>query len=47
MAYQEPMDSAMTREGADQKSREVSELRSKQIKDAVPKGQNQWSRYDR
>ncbi|HET8789573.1 MAG TPA: manganese catalase family protein, partial [Modicisalibacter sp.] len=46
LADQQPKDSAMTLEGAEQKSREVSELRSKQVKDAVPKGENQWSRYD-
>lgn len=46
LADQEPKDSAMTVEGAEKKSREVSELRSKQVKDAVPKGENQWSRYD-
>lgn len=43
---QQPNGAAMSMDEAVQKSKEVSKLRSQQIKDAVPRGQNQWSRYD-
>ncbi|MCE8018182.1 manganese catalase family protein [Halomonas sp. MCCC 1A17488] len=43
---QSPVGSSMSPEEADKKSKEVSELRSREIKGSVPKGSNQWSRYD-
>ncbi|NIC06834.1 manganese catalase family protein [Billgrantia bachuensis] len=42
-----PAGTSMSMEEADKKSKDVSQLRSREIKDSVPKGSNQWSRYDR
>ncbi|GAB2802420.1 manganese catalase family protein [Halomonas shantousis] len=44
---QQPQGAAMSMEEADKISHEVSEMRSKEIKNAVPKGSNQWSHYDK
>ncbi|RXE47609.1 manganese catalase family protein [Chromohalobacter israelensis] len=43
---QQPQDAAMSMEEAQKKSKEISDLRSKEVKGAVPKGSNQWSKYD-
>lgn len=42
---QTPTDTSMSMEEADKKSMEVSQQRSREVKDAVPKGKNQWSDY--
>ncbi|KAA0012609.1 manganese catalase family protein [Billgrantia pellis] len=42
---QEPQGAAMTNEEADKKSMEVSRQRTREIKDSIPKGANQWSQY--
>ncbi|SFU77802.1 manganese catalase family protein [Halomonas korlensis] len=43
---QKPNDAIMSVEEADKKSMEVSQQRSEEVKRAVPKGSNQWNRYD-
>jgi len=43
---QQPSEGARTEEDVDKKSKEISKTRSKQVKDAVPKGSNQWSKYE-
>ena len=43
---QQPGQGARSEEEVDRKSKEISKTRSKQIKDAVPKGSNQWSKYE-
>lgn len=42
---QSPAEASMTVEEADEMSQEVSQLRSQEIKSAIPKGENQWSQY--
>ncbi|MEC9483273.1 MAG: manganese catalase family protein [Halomonas sp.] len=42
---QQPQGAAMSMDEAEKKSKEVSKMRSEQIKSAVPKGSNQWSKY--
>ncbi|GHB12334.1 manganese catalase family protein [Modicisalibacter luteus] len=43
---QQPQDTAMSKDEAEKKSKEISSMRSKEVKNAVPKGSNQWSKYD-
>lgn len=44
---QQPQDAAMSMEEAEKKSLQISSMRSKEVKNAVPKGSNQWSKYDK
>ncbi|MFW3614031.1 manganese catalase family protein [Billgrantia antri] len=41
-----PAGTSMSMEEADKKSKDISQLRSREIKDSVPKGSNQWGRYN-
>jgi Mn-containing catalase len=45
MMDHKPTGTSMTMDEAKQKTKEVSQMRSEEIKKAVPKGDNQWSKY--
>jgi Mn-containing catalase len=41
----QPTGTNVTMDAADKKTREISKMKSEEIKSAVPKGENQWSTY--
>lgn len=45
MSTASPVGTNTTVEGAEEKTKEVSKMKSGQIRSAVPKGENQWSKY--
>jgi Mn-containing catalase len=45
MADQKPMGTDRTPESAEQKGKELGKMRSQKIREAIPRGENQWSIY--